>query len=160
MEYMDFSEKFEEVLAANAGGDVVNLLITDGDPTRLDDALYALRNWSLQKDINLVELDEGDDSWVPKIQSRELFDELNRPNTVLLVKNYATVHWLGANDNNPHSFLRDAALNRHYGCGNDFWPSDALPNLLFVVAWNDLREMYWDKKEISHFEIARLGLPL
>lgn len=44
-------------------------------------------------------------------------------------------------------------MNRHYGCGNDFVPSDELPNLLFAVAFNDLSEMYWEEKEFSHFTI-------
>ena len=37
-----FFTAFEEVLAANKGGEVKNLLIIDGDPYFLDDALIQL----------------------------------------------------------------------------------------------------------------------
>jgi hypothetical protein len=56
-------------------------------------------------------------------------------------------------DNTPRNFLRDAIMNRHYGCGNDFVPSDELPNLLFVVALNDFSEMYWKEEEYSLFDV-------
>ena len=148
-----FTAAFEEVLAANRGGEVKNLLITDNNPDFLDDALYALRSWAFKNGMNLVELDERDDSWLPEIQSRELFDKLNQPNTVLLIKNYATVNFYSIDENTPRKFLQDAVVNRHYGCGNDFYPSDELTNLLFVIALNDLTEMSWREKEYSIFKI-------
>ena len=142
-----------ELVAINVGGTVRNLLITDDKPEFLNDALYVLREWALENGINLVEVDEKDDSWLPEIQSRELFDKLNLPKTVLVAKNYATVNYLRNDDNTPRNFLRDAITNRHYGCGNDFVPSDELPNLLFVVALNDLSEMYWREDEYSIFDV-------
>lgn len=142
-----------ELVAINARGTVGNLLITDDKPEFLNDALYVLREWALENGINLVEVDEKDDSWLPEIQSRELFDKLNLPKTVLVAKNYATVNYLRNDDNTPRNFLRDAIMNRHYGCGNDFVPSDELPNLLFVVALNDLSEMYWREEEYSLFDV-------
>jgi hypothetical protein len=148
-----FISAYEETLAANKSGEVKNLLITDGDSLFLDDAQYALRRWVLDKGFHLVEIDEESDDWLPEIQSRELFYKLSVPNTVLLVRNYAITNWDSHNENTPRNFLRDAALNRHYGCGNDFVPSDELPNLLFVVALNGLSEMYWEEKEFSHFTI-------
>jgi hypothetical protein len=147
-----FFTAFEEVLAANRGGEVKNLLITDGNPYFLDEALYQLRCWVLDRGYTLVELDEKDDSWLPLIQSRELFEKLNQPNTVLLIRNYATVLW-GGGENTPYNFLRDSVMNRHYGCGNDFVPSDELPNLLFVVALNDLSLMYCREEEYSLFKV-------
>lgn len=147
-----FISAFEDILAANKNGEVKNLLITDGNSEFLDDGLYALRRWVLDNRFNLVELDEMECGWFDEIQSRELFAKLNQPNTVLLVKNYATLNWFRG-DNTPRNFLRDAVLNRHYGCGNDFVPSDDLPTLLFVVALNDLSEMYWEKEEFSYFAI-------
>ena len=144
---------FNEVLAANNNGDVRNLLITDGNAEFLDDALYSLRSWALKNSMNLVELDEKDDSWLPEIQPRELFYRLNQPNTVLLIKNYATVTYMRGDDNTPRNFLRDVVMNRHYGCGNDFEPSDDLPDLKFVVVINDLSEMKWRNDEYMKFSI-------
>ena len=129
-----------------------NLLVTDGSAAFLDEALYQLRRWVLDRGYNLVELDENDDSWLPEIRSRELFEKLNQPHTVLLLRNYATVLW-GGSENTPCNFLRDAVMNRHYGCGNDFVPSDELPNLLFAVALNDRSRMYWEEKERALFKI-------
>ena len=148
-----FTNAFEEVLAANRGGEVKNLLITNNDYEFLDDALYALRFWAVKNCINLVELDEKDDSWFHEIQSRELFHKLNQPNTVLMIKNYSTVNYMRGDDNTPRNFLRDAIMNRHYGCGNDFEPTDELPNLMFVVVINDLTEMRWRENEYSLFKI-------
>ena len=144
---------FEKLVVLNAEGTVRNLLITDDRPEFLDDALYILRMWAFGNGINLVEVDEKDDSWLPEIQTRELFDKLNHPKTVLVVKNYATLNYLRNDDNIPRYFLRDAIMNRHYGCGNDFVPSDELPNLLFVVALNDFSEMYWKEEEYSLFDV-------
>lgn len=143
----------ESVLAANKGGEVKNLLITDGNKAFLEDALYMLRRWVLEKGYNLVEIDEKEGTWLSEIQSRELFEKLNQPGTVLLIRNYATVLWGTMGENTPRHFLRDAAMHRHYGCGNDFVPSDDLPNLLFVVALNDLSRMYWKKEEYSLFRV-------
>ena len=142
-----------ELVAINAGGTVRNLLITDDKPEFLNDALCVLREWALVNRINLVEVDEKDDSWLPEIQSRELFDKLNLPNTVLIIKNYATTTWASSDDNTPSNFLYDAVVNRHYGCGNDFVPSDELPNLLFVVAINDRSLMHWQETEYGYFSI-------
>ena len=147
-----FFTAFEEVLAANKGGEVKNLLITDTSAEFRDEALYQLRRWVFDRGYNLVELDEKDDSWLDLIQSRELFEKLNQPNTVLLIRNYATVLW-GGGENTPCNFLRDAVMNRHYGCGNDFVSSDELPNLLFVVALNDLSLMYWREEEYALFKV-------
>ena len=144
---------FEEVLAVNKGGKVRNLLITDDSPEFLDDGLYTLRRWAFDRRFHLVELDEKSGDWLNEVQSRELFDKLNTPDTVLLVKNYARTLWKKFDTNTPRNFLRDAALNRHYGCGNDFVPADELPNLLFVVALNDLSPMHWEEVEFSCFEI-------
>ena len=48
-----FFTAFEEVLAANKGGEVKNLLITDGDTYFLDDALIQLHRWYAdRKEIN------------------------------------------------------------------------------------------------------------
>ena len=141
---------FEDVLAMNRGGEVRNLLITDNNPEFLEDALYSLRKWALFSNINLVEIDEKDDSRLPEIQSRELFDKLNQPNSVLLIKNYATESWISSDDNTPRNFLFDAVVNRHYGCGNDFVPSDELPSLLFVVAINDRSLMHWQENEYGY----------
>ena len=148
-----FITAFEAVLATNKGGEVRNLLITDNDEAFLDEALYQLRYWCVINGFNLIELDEKDDSWLPEIQSRELFDKLNQPNTVLMIKNYATVNFHSVDENTPRNFLRDAVVNRHYGCGNDFVPSDDLLNLMFVVAINDLTEMRWRKEEYELFTV-------
>lgn len=148
-----FISVFEEILAVNKGGEVRNLLITDDSPEFLDDGLYTLRRWAFDRRFHLVELDEKSGDWLDEVQSRELFDKLNTPNTVLLVKNYARTLWRKADTNTPRNFLCDAALNRHYGCGNDFVPADELPNLLFVVALNDLSPMHWEEVEFSCFEI-------
>ena len=148
-----FESAFNEILAVNKNGEVRNLLITDGNAEFLDDALYALRSWALKNSVNLVELDERDDSWLSDIQSRELFYKLDQPNTVLMIKNYATVTYMRGDDNTPGNFLRDAVLNRHYGCGNDFEPSDELSNLQFVVVINDLSEMKWQRYEYATFSI-------
>lgn len=144
----------EELLEATADGAVRNLLVT-GEPYRLDDALYTLRRFARDHSMNLVELDEDKDDWLSLVPSRELFDRLNLPNTVLLVKHYASVNWYD-NDNSPRLFLRDLALKRHYGCGNDFVPSDELPYLLFVVALNDKGCRYWTEDEAESFDVLVL----
>lgn len=151
-----FISAFEEVLAANQGGEVKNLLFTNANQNFLDTAYDVLCKWIVDKSFHLVEVDEECDDWICEIQSRELFFKLNIENTVLLVRNYAKIHWGCADENNPHKFLRDAALNRHYGCGNDFVPCDELPNLLFVVAINPPGRMYWDKDESETFELLRI----
>lgn len=148
-----FITAFEDVLAMNRGGEVRNLLITDNNPEFLDIALCTLRKWATEKQINLVEIDEADDSWLSEIQTRELFYKLNQPNTVLMIKNYATISWHSSDDNTPRNFLFDAVVNRHYGCGNDFVPSDELPNLLFVVAINDRSLMHWQENEYGYFTV-------
>ena len=148
-----FITAFETVLATNRNGEVRNILITDNNSEFLDDALYQLRYWCVKNSINLVEIDEKDDSWLPEIQSRELFCKLNQPKTVLLIKNYATVNFHSIDENTPRNFLRDAIMYRHYGCGNDFVPSDELPNLLFAVVINDLSEMKWRQDEYELFDV-------
>ena len=149
----DILATLEETLAANKGGKVKNLLFTDANADFLDMAYATLCEWIKKKGFNLVELDEADDSWTAEIQSRELFFKLNAKNTVLLIRNYATANWGFVDENNPDNFLRDAVVNRHYGCGNDFVPCDDLPNLLFAVAINPLGFMFWDSEEIETFEI-------
>ena len=146
-----FVTAFDTVLEANRNGEIRNLLITDNNADFLDNALCALRSWAVEKNINLIEIDERDDSWLSEIQTRVLFDKLNRPNTVLLIKNYSTISFHSSYENTPRFFLRDLTMKRHYGCGNDFVPSDELPNLLFVVALNDLSQMRWRKDEYSCF---------
>ena len=148
-----FIAMLEQTLVTNKRGEVKNLLITDDNAEFLDDALYAVRYWAVKNGINLVEIDERDDSWLPEIQSRELFEKLNQQSSVLLVKNYAANHVATEDYNTPRNFLRDAALHRHYGCGNDFVPSDDLPNLLFVIALNDLSGMAWRRDEYSCFSV-------
>lgn len=71
-----FVNVFEKILVANQSGEVRNLLITDANPEFLDDALYTLRYWSLKNRINLVEIDERDDSWLCEIQSRSCMTSL------------------------------------------------------------------------------------
>ena len=144
---------FDTVLAANRNGERRNLLITDGNAEFLDNVECILHSWAIQKGMNLVELDERDFSWLPKIQTRELFFKLNQPNTVLVIKNYLTVNFHGVNENTPRNFLRDVVMNRHYGCGNDSVPSDELPNLSFVIALNDLSRMRWIKGEHACFTV-------
>lgn len=148
-----FITAFEAVLATNKGGEVRNLLITDNDEAFLDEALYQLRYWCVANGFNLVEIDEKESAWISEIQSRELFDKMNQPNTVLMIKNYATVNFHSVDENTPRNFLRDAVVNRHYGCGNDFVPSDELDNLLFVVAINDRSRMHWFEYEYSCFTV-------
>ena len=142
---------FDKILTENQSGEMKNLLITDNDATFLEDALHELRYWASKKSIHLVEIDERDDSWLFKHQSKELFDELNHPNTVLLVKNYATSSSYGSNKNTARSLLRNIALHRCYTCSGDFLPDDKLSNLLFVVAINDLSEMKWRSDEYMTF---------
>ena len=148
-----FEQAFNDILATNHNGEVKNLLITDSDTDFLECARYALRRWSQEKGIHLLEIDERDDSWLSEIQSRELFHKLNQSNTVLLIKNYETVPFYSIDENTPRKFLRDVVLKRHYGCGNDFVPSDDLPNLLFVVTINDLSHMRWRPNEYARFAI-------
>ena len=148
-----FTTDFEDILTANRNGEVKNLLITDNNTEFLDDALYALHSWVIKNDFNIVELDERDPSWLSEIQSFELFDKLNKTNTVLLIRNYATVDFHKVDKNTPRRFLRTIVTNRHYSCGNDFDPSYDLPNLLFVVAINDLSEMKWRSNEYMMFSI-------
>ena len=100
--------------------------------------------WITEKSFHLVIIDAKKADWLPEIQTRELFEKLNEPNTVLLIKNYATVSGLRGDDNSPRNLLRNVAVKRHYGCGNDFAQFDELSNLLFVVAINDLSEMHID----------------
>ena len=153
-DYIMKKEKFElafnDMLEANEKGEVRNLLITDSNAEFLDNALYALRSWAIDNGMNLVELDEKDDSWLPEIYSRELFSKLNQPNTVLLVKNYATAIYKRSDDETPRNFLRDAIMNRCYRRGNYVVP---FPNLMFVVVLNDLSEMKWWSREYITFSV-------
>ena len=89
-----FEQAFNDILATNHNGEIKNLLITDSDTDFLECARYALRRWSQEKGIHLLEIDEQDDSWLPEIQSRELFHKLNQPNTVLLIKNYLPLDYV------------------------------------------------------------------
>lgn len=146
-----FEDAFNDILAENRKGEIRNLLITDNNAEFLDDAIFALHSWATKNGMNLVELDGRDSSWVPKIQSRELFCKLNQPNTVLLIKNYATVSCM-RRDNTSEIFLQNAVKNRNYTCGIDFKTSK-LPNLMFVVVINDLAEMTWGKDEYMTFSI-------
>lgn len=146
----------DQLLAVNKGGEKKNLLIAGKDFATLDGALYFLRRWIVEKHFHLLELDEACCDWYPEVSSRDLFERLSVPNTVLLVKNYATLQWSTLTEDTPHNFLRDAALHRHYGCGNDWCPIDELPHLLFVVALNDYQTMYWDAREAAAFATYRV----
>ena len=57
-----FISVFEETLATNRGGEARNILITDHCQEFRDHAICELRDWALKNEINLVELDEKDDS--------------------------------------------------------------------------------------------------
>ena len=140
----------DRTLAANRGGEICNLLVT-GDAAAREEASEVVRYWALLRGIHLVELSEDEDDWLSEVQSHVLFDKLNQPDTVLLVRQYAMVNFLGVDGNTPHTLLRDAALNRHYGCGNDFVPSDDLAGLLFVVAISDLTQMNLQDDETERF---------
>ena len=148
-----FLSAFEETLAANQGDEVRNLLITDNSEQFRNDALDALKEWVKAKSFSLVMIDEKESNWIPEIQSRVLFTKLNQPNTVLLIKNYTTVNFHSIDGSTPRNFLYDAVMNRHYSCNNDFAPPTKLPNLMFVVAINDLSQMRWRKDEYSCFTI-------
>ena len=108
-----------------------------------------LQKWVEEKGFFLVVLSEDELDWTPKIQSRELFEEMSRPNTVVLVEQYATALW--ACEDNPHNFLRAIARERIYGCGNGWCPDDDLPNVLFLVAINDVAKLHWDARERATF---------
>ena len=148
-----FISVFEETLATNRGGEVRNVLITDNCQEFRDHAICELRDWALKNEINLVELDEKDDSWISQIRSREFLDKFNQPNTVLLIKNYATTSRLSNEGNTTRNFLWEVVVNRHYGCENDLKLSYDLDNLLFVVAVNDRSLMHWFENEYSRFNI-------
>ena len=141
-----------EAFAENERGEIRNLLITGASLEFRFGARLSVREWAQSHNFNLVEIDERRDGWLPKIQSRELFDRLNQPNTVLVVKNYASVKWVG--ENTPREFIRELALKRHYCCGNDFVPSDELPNLKLVVAINDRFDMHWGRYESDTFAVV------
>ena len=146
-----FESAFDDILSANRKGEIRNLLITDNNAEFLNGAFCTLRSWATKNGMNLVELDGRDSSWVPEIQSRELFCKLNHPNTVLLIKNYATVSCMRGDDT-LEIFLQNAVKNRNYTCGIDF-KTYKLPNLMFVVVINDLSEMTWKKDEYMTFSI-------
>ena len=150
----DFISFYEDIFKLNKDGNIRNLMIT-GEDDFLEEALYGLNSWIEKKKFNLVKIDEDSDKWFDAVGSRELFGRLSEPNTVLLVKNYATLNWCASEEYNPHNFLRDAALNRHYGCGNDWFPPDDLPNLLFVVAATPICKMYWDDRERETFFVLQ-----
>jgi hypothetical protein len=142
----------DEAFALNARGEIRNLLITGASLEFRFGARMAVREWAQSNNFNHVEIDERREFWIPKIRNRELFDRLNQPNTVLVVKNYSSSRWVG--EDTPRAFVRDLALRRHYGCGNDFWPSDELPNLRLVVAINDRFDMHWSKRESDSFAVV------
>ena len=144
----------EETLAANRDGDTQNLIFQSENLPLREAAANSLREWAERRGLCLVEIDEDNDAWISEVPNRVLFDRLSRPNTVLLIKNYATVNWMDIEKYNPRCFLRDLVLHRHYGCGNDWFPSDDLPDLLFIVAINDAIDMYWDAKERASFKPA------
>ena len=148
-----FVSAFEEALAVNQGGEVRNLLITDNSEQFRSDALNTLKEWVEAKSFNLVMIDEKEINWIREIQTKVLFAKLNQPNTVLLIKNYTTVNFHSIDGSTPRNFLYDAVMNRHYGCNNDFASPTKLPNLMFVVAINDLSQMRWRKNEYSCFTI-------
>ena len=141
-----------EAFAENERGEIRNLLITGASLEFRFGARLSVREWAQSNNFNLVEIDERREFWIQKIQNRELFDRLSQPNTVLVVKNYASSRWVG--EDMPRAFVRDLTLRRHYGCGNDFLPSDELPNLRLVVAINDRFDMHWSKRESDSFSVV------
>lgn len=148
-----FEAIFGEVLDANINGDIRNLLITDDNPDFLECAVNELREWCKGHKFNLIELDEKDELCSEKIHSNGFACQLNLSNTILLVKNYATDHPGITGRKNPRIFFRYAATNRRGRCGDDIETICELPNLLFVVAINDLSEMKWRLHEQSYFQI-------
>ena len=146
-----FELAFDDVLAANQSGKTRNLLITDNNDEFRNSALKALYHWSEKNSIRVVEIDEDDESWMDLIPLLELYKQLNTVKTVLLVKNYATYLFRSSNPNTARSFIRNIALERSYT--KDSSTSLELPNLLFVIAINDLSEMYWKEAEYSSFSI-------
>ena len=119
-----FESTVEDILTANKKGEVRNLLITDGNTEFLNDALCTLRNWADKNGINIVEIDENDKTWLSEIVSRKLYIKLNHPNTVLLIKNYASVNFHRNDKDASRKFLRDVVMNRRYRYGEDFVLSD------------------------------------
>ncbi len=148
-----FVTVFDEILATNRDGKIRNLLITDDNDEFLDGAVCTLRSWAVENNMNLIELDERDSSWFPEIQSRELFCKLNSPNTVLLIKNYTTARYLCGYNSIAGKFLKYAAMHRTCVCGSGLESYEKLPNLMFVVAVNDLSEMTWRKDEYMTFSV-------
>ena len=148
-----YTTALEEVLLANRRGEAKNLLFTDGDAEFLEGALSALRAWSARHGINLVEIDEREDAWLLEMQSHALLDKLNRRNTVLLIKNYATVNFYRIDLNAPRTFLRELVLNHRYLQGGSPASPEEISGLLFTVAVNDLSEMRWRSDEYTIFSV-------
>lgn len=138
-------------LRANAEGEVCNVMFRGGDAYFRARVRAEIENWVRQKEYHLLKLDEDELDWIDRIQSRELYEEMNQPNTVVLVEQYAT--GLFSIEDNPHNFLRCLVKSRIYGCGNGWCPDDNLPNVLFVVAINDAAKLRWDMSESATFGV-------
>ena len=144
----------EDTLRVNAKGEISNVMFRGADAYFRARVRAEISNWVKKKELHLVRLDEDELDWIDKIQSRELFEELNQPNTVVLVliEQYATGLFSG--EDNPHNFLRALVKSRIYGCGNGWAPDDSLPNV-FVVAINDTAKLRWDMNERSTFGVFK-----
>ena len=141
----------EDTLRVNAKGEISNVMFRGADAYFRARVRAELSNWVKKKELHLVRLDEDELDWIGKIQNRELYEEMNQPNTVVLVEQYAT--GLFSIEDNPHNFLRCLVKSRIYGCGNGWCPDDNLPNVLFVVAINDTAKLRWDMSECSTFGV-------
>ena len=140
----------DDTLRVNAKG-VSNVMFRGADAYFRARVRAEISNWVKKKEFHLVRLDEDELDWIDKIQSRELFEELNQPNTVVLIEQYAAGLFSG--EDNPHNFLRALVKSRIYGCGNGWAPDDSLPNVLFVVAINDTTKLHWEMSERSTFGV-------
>lgn len=138
-------------LRANAEGEACNVMFRGEDAYFRARVRAEIENWCNKKECHLLRLDEDELDWIDRIQSRELYEEMNQPNTVVLVEQYAT--GLFSIEDNPHNFLRCLVKSRIYGCGNGWCPDDNLPNVLFVVAINDAAKLRWDMSECSTFGV-------
>jgi hypothetical protein len=138
-------------LRVNVKGEISNVMFRGADAYFRARVRAEISNWVKKKGLHLLRLDEDELDWVDKIQSRELFEELSQPNTVVLIEQYAT--GLFSDEDNPHNFLRALVKSRIYGCGNGWAPDDSLPNVLFVVAINDTTKLHWEMSERSTFGV-------
>ena len=143
----------EEILATNLEGNARNIFITDNNEEFLEDALNSLKEWGKEKSFNLVVVDEKDVNLISEINNGVILQKLNRPNTILLIKNYAMVNNRRKDNKTSHEFLREVVINRSCWCNDEAGASIKLENLLFIVIINDVSEMYWKPEEYLLFTI-------